>query len=143
MKYKFLITLLYFDDTLKSKYKNMLIIIIIIIFSHLTIENFQNHFNFWILNISVWKNKGCLEMILSEVFLGDCLTILKQLCLLRATPLMFENILIIKHFSVFLSFLNQIEQFLCHCTRKLKGYISSLSIRSEGVTQNTKEESEW
>ncbi len=49
MKYKSLIILLYFDDPFKSKYKNMsiiLIITIIIIFSHLTIENFQNHFNF-------------------------------------------------------------------------------------------------
>jgi len=45
MKYKSLITLLYFDNTFKSKYKNISIIIIII-FSHLTIENLQNHFNF-------------------------------------------------------------------------------------------------
>jgi len=56
MKHKSLIILLYFDNTLKSKYKNMLIIIIII-FSHLTIENLQNHFNFWILNFSVWEKK--------------------------------------------------------------------------------------
>jgi hypothetical protein len=37
--------------------------------------------------------------------------------------------LIIKHFSICSSFINQIEPFLCHCTHKLKGYKCYLSFR--------------
>jgi hypothetical protein len=40
-----------------------------------------------------------------------------------------KHILITKHFKIFFSSLNQIEQFLCHRTSKLEGHKWSLSIR--------------
>ncbi len=39
-------------------------------------------------------------------------------------------------------FFNQIEQFLCHCMCKLKGYKCFFNLRSKGATQRTHEESE-
>jgi hypothetical protein len=38
---------------------------------------------------------------------------------------------ITEHFSILSSFLNQIEQFLCHWTHKLEGYISDVFSASE------------
>jgi hypothetical protein len=42
--------------------------------------------------------------------------------------------------NIFYSFLNQIEWFLCHWMRKLKGYKCSLSVRSKGVIERTQED---
>ncbi len=40
----------------------------------------------------------------------------------RIESLIIEHILIIEHFPILFSFLNQIEQLLCHWTCKLEGY---------------------
>jgi hypothetical protein len=50
-----------------------------------------------------------------------------------------EHVTIIKHFSIFSSFYNQIELFLCHWTHKLEGYKCSWNVRSKGATQKTLE----
>jgi hypothetical protein len=42
-----------------------------------------------------------------------------------------EHILIIEHYSIFYSFLNQIGQFLCNGKHKLKGYKCSLRVKSK------------
>jgi hypothetical protein len=47
---------------------------------------------------------------------------------------------IIEHFSIFSSFINQIEQILGHWTHKLEGYKYSLSARNKGAIQKTQEE---
>jgi hypothetical protein len=49
---------------------------------------------------------------------------------------------ITEHFPVFSLFLKHIEQFLCQCKHKLKGYKCFLSVESKGATQKTQEEDE-
>ncbi len=53
-----------------------------------------------------------------------------------------KHVPITKHFSIFSSFLNQIEQFLCHWMSKLKGHKCSFSVRSLKVTQKIHEKDE-
>jgi hypothetical protein len=53
-----------------------------------------------------------------------------------------KHVPITKHFSKFSSFLNQIEQFLCHWINKLKGHKCSLRVKSKKITQKTHEEEE-
>jgi hypothetical protein len=48
-----------------------------------------------------------------------------------------EHVPIIKHFTIFFSFLNQIEQILFHWTRKMEGNKCSLIVRSKEATQKT------
>jgi hypothetical protein len=45
-----------------------------------------------------------------------------------------EHIFTVKHFSIFSSFLNHIEQFLYHWTHKLEGYKCLLNLKSKGAT---------
>jgi hypothetical protein len=47
-----------------------------------------------------------------------------------------------KHFSIFCSFLNQIELLLCYWMHKLEGYKFSLKVRSKGAMQKAEEEDE-
>ncbi len=54
-----------------------------------------------------------------------------------------KHIPIIKHFSMFSSFLNQMEWCWCHWMCKSEGYKCSLSIESKGPKQETQEEDEW
>lgn len=56
-----------------------------------------------------------------------------------------KYVLIIEHFQIISSSLNQIEQFLqflCHWTRKQEGNECSFSVRSERAMQKTQEEDE-
>ncbi len=51
-----------------------------------------------------------------------------------------KKVPISNHFPIASSFLNQIEQLLCHWMCKLERYKCSLSVRSKGATQKTQEE---
>jgi hypothetical protein len=53
-----------------------------------------------------------------------------------------EHLPITKHFPTFSSFINQLEQLLCHWMYKLKGSKCSFSVRSKGATQKTQEKDE-
>jgi hypothetical protein len=46
-----------------------------------------------------------------------------------------KHVPITKHFSIFFSFFNQIEQFLCHWISKLKGQKCSYSVTNKKTTQ--------
>ncbi len=51
-----------------------------------------------------------------------------------------KKVPISNHFPIASSFLNQIEQLLCHWMCKLEGYKCSWSVRNEGATQKTQDE---
>jgi hypothetical protein len=53
-----------------------------------------------------------------------------------------EHISNIEHFPIFMSYLNQIERFLCYWMCKLEAYKSFLSVRSKGAMRETREEDE-
>jgi hypothetical protein len=53
-----------------------------------------------------------------------------------------QHVPIIKHFSIFSSFLNQIELLLCYWMHKLEGCKCSLKDRSKGAMQKVEEEYE-
>jgi hypothetical protein len=54
-----------------------------------------------------------------------------------------EHIPNIEHFPIFMTYLNQIERFLCCWMHKLEAYKCFLSVRSKGAMQETQEEDEW
>jgi hypothetical protein len=54
-----------------------------------------------------------------------------------------KHVPIVKHFPIFSSRANQIEQILCHWMHKLEGYNKkNLNVRSKGATPKTQEENE-
>jgi hypothetical protein len=53
-----------------------------------------------------------------------------------------EHIPNIEHFPIFMTYLNQIERFLCCWMHKLEAYKCFLSVRSKGAMQETQEEDE-
>jgi len=58
----------------------------------------------------------------------------------RVTIAIIKHIPITEHFSIFKSYLNRIERFLCRWMCNLEAYKCSLSVRSKRVTQETEEE---
>ncbi len=58
----------------------------------------------------------------------------------RETTPITEHISNIEHFPIFMSYLNQIERFLCYWMCKLEAYKSFLSVRSKGAMRETREE---
>jgi hypothetical protein len=63
--------------------------------------------------------------------LGQMQFIVDQFFYPLVESLIIKHILIIKHYSIFYSFLKQIGQFLCHGKRKLKGYKCFLRVKSK------------
>jgi hypothetical protein len=60
----------------------------------------------------------------------------------KQNPPISEHVPIIKHFSIFFSFINQIRQFLCPWMHKLESYTCLLSVINKGATQKTLKEDE-
>jgi hypothetical protein len=61
----------------------------------------------------------------------------------RVKPPITQHVPIIEHFSIFSSFLNQIELLLCYWMHKLEGSTCSLKVRSKRAMKKAKEEDGW
>lgn len=72
------------------------------------------------------NNEAIVTVIQMQVqFIGNFTNHLSKITTRVESPI-YKHILMIENFSIFFSFFNQIDQFLCHRTCKLEGYKCSL-----------------